>query len=51
MSLETLLEAARYVELQEAQRLHQSSSTSSLARGPEGMFGVAVISFVCAFYF
>lgn len=34
MSLETLLEAARYVELQEAQRLQQSSSSeSSLARG------------------
>lgn len=34
MSLETLLEAARYVELQEAQRLQQSSSSvSSSARG------------------
>lgn len=44
MSLETLLEAARYVELQEAQRLQQSSSSvSSLARGTAGMFQVAVI--------
>ncbi|PSN49810.1 hypothetical protein C0J52_01371 [Blattella germanica] len=34
MSLETLLEAARYVELQEAQRLQQSSSSvSSSTRG------------------
>ncbi|KAJ9574531.1 hypothetical protein L9F63_008304, partial [Diploptera punctata] len=33
MSLETLLEAARYVELQEAQRLQQSSSISSSSRG------------------
>jgi len=44
MSLETLLEAARYVELQEAQRLQQSSSESSLARGVAGMLKVAVIT-------
>lgn len=43
MSLETLLEAARYVELQEAQRLQQSSSESSLARGVAGMLKVAII--------
>jgi len=43
MSLETLLEAARYVELQEAQRLQQSSSVSSLARGAAGMFELPVI--------
>lgn len=49
MSLETLLEAARYVELQEAQRLQQSSSSlSSLARGTAGMFQVAVITLKCA---
>lgn len=37
MSLETLLEAARYVELQEAQRLQQSSSSvPSSARGTSG---------------
>lgn len=44
MSLETLLEAARYVELQEAQRLQQSSSESSLARGVAGMLKVAIIT-------
>lgn len=44
MSLETLLEAARYVELQEAQRLQQSSSSeSSVARGVAGMFKVAFL--------
>lgn len=49
MSLETLLEAARYVELQEAQRLHQSSSSvTSLARG-EGMFSVAIITLIYLF--
>lgn len=42
MSLETLLEAARYVELQEAQRLQQSSE-SSLARGVAGMLKVVII--------
>lgn len=49
MSLETLLEAARYVELQEAQRLQQSSSSEpSLARGVAGMLKVAVITEVYA---
>jgi hypothetical protein len=49
MSLETLLEAARYVELQEAQRLQQSSSSeSSLARGVAGMLKVAFISQIYA---
>lgn len=50
MSLETLLEAARYVELQEAQLLQQSSSSvSSLARGTAGMLEFAVITLKCAF--
>lgn len=50
MSLETLLEAARYVELQEAQQLQQSSSAlSSFARGTAGMLEVGVIALKCAF--
>ena len=49
MSLETLLEAARYVELQEAQRLQQSSSSeSSLARGVAGKSQVAIIAKIYA---